>query len=79
METAAQSTEVLTFEDAYEVVREHCHQIMKAGDRPSEEVLLMQGWDGCWLSRSRLIGIFLHSQGLRGMGSPFGLMIWRAE
>ena len=43
METAAQSTEVLSFEDAYEVVREHCHQIMKAGDRPSEEVLLMQG------------------------------------
>ena len=43
MNTAVQSAGVLSFEDAYEVVREHCQQILKAGDRPSEEVLLMQG------------------------------------
>jgi len=43
MNTAVQSAGVLSFEDAYEVVRERCQQILKAGDRPSEEVLLMQG------------------------------------
>jgi molybdopterin molybdotransferase len=42
MNTAVQSAGVLSFEDAYEVVREHCRQILKAEDRPSEEVLLMQ-------------------------------------
>src|ERR1700720_1709442 len=42
MNTTAQSAGVLSFEDAYEVVREHCRRILKAGDRPSEEVLLMQ-------------------------------------
>jgi molybdopterin molybdotransferase len=42
MNTAVQSAGVLSFEDAYEVVREHCGQSLKAGDRPSEEVLLMQ-------------------------------------
>ena len=42
MNTAVQSAGVLNFEDAYEAVREHCGQILKAGDRPSEEVLLMQ-------------------------------------
>lgn len=42
MNTAVQSAGVLAFEDAYEVVREHCQQILKAGDRPTEEVLLMQ-------------------------------------
>src|SRR6476646_6986370 len=42
MNTAVQSAGVLSFEDAYEVVREHCHQLLKAGERPSEEVLLMQ-------------------------------------
>jgi len=42
MNTAVQSAGVLSFEDAYEVVREHCGQILKAGDRPREEVLLMQ-------------------------------------
>ncbi|MBZ5492591.1 MAG: molybdopterin molybdotransferase MoeA [Acidobacteriia bacterium] len=42
MNTAVQSAGVLNFEDAYEVVREHCQQILKAGGRPSEEVLLMQ-------------------------------------
>jgi molybdopterin molybdotransferase len=42
MNTAVQSAGVLSFEDAYEVVREHSQQILKAGDRPSEEVLLMQ-------------------------------------
>ena len=52
MNTAVQSAGVLSFEDAYEVVREHCQQILKAGDRPSEEVLLMQGWDESWQSRS---------------------------
>jgi molybdopterin molybdotransferase len=43
MDTAVQSAGVLSFEDAYEVVRERCGQILKAGDRRSEEVLLMQG------------------------------------
>ena len=43
MNTAAQSAGVLSFEDAYEVVRERCRQILDAGHRPSEEVLLMQG------------------------------------
>lgn len=43
MNTAVQSAGVLSFEDAYEVVREYCQEILKAGDRPSEEVLLMQG------------------------------------
>jgi molybdopterin molybdotransferase len=42
METVVQSAGVLSFEDAYEVVREHCRQIVAAGDRPSEEVFLMQ-------------------------------------
>src|SRR5438270_1632979 len=42
MNTAVQSAGVLSFDDAYEVVRERCQQILKAGDRPSEEVLLMQ-------------------------------------
>src|SRR6185312_13054598 len=42
MNTAVQSAGVLSFEDAYEVVREHCGQSLKAGDRPSEVVLLMQ-------------------------------------
>src|ERR1041385_2609209 len=42
MNTAVQSAGVLSFEDAYEVVREHCQQILKAGDRPSKEVLLLQ-------------------------------------
>jgi molybdopterin molybdotransferase len=43
MNTVVQAAGVLSFEDAYEVVREHSEQILKAGDRPSEEVLLMQG------------------------------------
>jgi molybdopterin molybdotransferase len=42
MNTAAQSAGILSFEEAYEVVREHCRRILKAGDRPSEEVLLLQ-------------------------------------
>jgi len=42
MNTAAQSAGVLSFEEAYEVVRESCRKIAAAGDRPSEEVLLMQ-------------------------------------
>jgi molybdopterin molybdotransferase len=42
MDTAAQSAGVLTFEEAYEVVRQHCRRVLKAGDRPSEEVLLLQ-------------------------------------
>jgi molybdopterin molybdotransferase len=42
MNTAVQSAGVLAFEDAYKVVREHCQQILKAGDRPSEEVLLLR-------------------------------------
>src|SRR5438309_3546846 len=42
MNTAVQFAGVLSFEDAYKAVREHCVQMLKAGDRPSEEVLLMQ-------------------------------------
>jgi molybdopterin molybdotransferase len=42
MNMAAQSAGVLSFEEAYEVVREYCRRILKAVDRPSEEVLLMQ-------------------------------------
>src|SRR5712671_4494964 len=42
MNTAVQSAGVLSFEEAYEVVREHCRRILKAGSRPSEEVLLRQ-------------------------------------
>jgi molybdopterin molybdotransferase len=42
MNTAAQSAGVLSFEEAYEVVREYCRRILKAVDRPREEVLLMQ-------------------------------------
>jgi molybdopterin molybdotransferase len=42
MNTAVQSAGVLSFEDAYEVVRERCCRILKLGDRPTEEVLLMQ-------------------------------------
>jgi molybdopterin molybdotransferase len=42
MNTAAQSAGVLSFEEAYEVVRDRCRKIAAAGDRPSEEVLLLQ-------------------------------------
>ena len=42
MNTAAQSAGVLSFEEAYEVVRERCRKIVAAGDRASEEVPLMQ-------------------------------------
>src|SRR5712671_7090184 len=42
MNTAVQSAGVLSFEEAYEVVQEHCRRLLKAGDRPSEEVLLLQ-------------------------------------
>src|ERR1700724_3456288 len=46
MNTAAQSAGVLSFEDAFDAVREHCRSIRKAGDRPSEEVLLLQAGGG---------------------------------
>jgi molybdopterin molybdotransferase len=42
MNTAAQSAGVLSFEEAYEVVRERCRAILEAGGRPGEEVLLVQ-------------------------------------
>jgi molybdopterin molybdotransferase len=42
MNTAAQSTEVLTFENAYAVVREHCREILRAKQFQSEEVPLLQ-------------------------------------
>src|SRR5260221_2128457 len=42
MDTAAQFAGDLSFDEAYEVVREHCPGILKAGDRLSEEVLLVQ-------------------------------------
>ena len=43
MNTAAQSTGVLSFEEAYEVVRERCRQILQADKTEREEVLLLQG------------------------------------
>ena len=42
MNTAAQSAGVLSFEEAYEMVREHCGQILRAGQSRVEEVLLLQ-------------------------------------
>ncbi len=42
MNTAAQSAGVLSFEEAYEVVREHCQQLLRAGQPQTEEVLLLQ-------------------------------------
>jgi molybdopterin molybdotransferase len=42
MNTAAQSAGVLSFEEAYEMVRERCRAILEAGGRPGEEVLLLQ-------------------------------------
>jgi molybdopterin molybdotransferase len=42
MNTAAQSAGVLSFEEAYEVVRERCRAILEAAGRPGEEVLLVQ-------------------------------------
>ena len=42
MNTAAQSAGVLSFEEAYEMVREHCQQILRAGQPQTEEVLLLQ-------------------------------------
>jgi molybdopterin molybdotransferase len=42
MNTAAQSTGILSFEEAYEVVRDRCRAILEAGGRPGEEVLLVQ-------------------------------------
>jgi molybdopterin molybdotransferase len=42
MNTAAQSAGVLSFEEAYEMVREHCGQILHAGQSRVEEVLLLQ-------------------------------------
>ena len=42
MNTAAQSAGVLSFEEAYEVVREYCQQLLRAGQPQTEEVLLLQ-------------------------------------
>ncbi len=42
MNTAAQSAGVLSFEEAYEVVREHCQRLLRAGHPQTEEVLLLQ-------------------------------------
>lgn len=42
MNTAAQSAGVLNFEEAYEVVLEHCRRILKSGEPQIEEVLLLQ-------------------------------------
>lgn len=40
---AVQSAGVLSFEDAYKVVQEHCRRILTAGRQQCEEVLLLQG------------------------------------
>jgi molybdopterin molybdotransferase len=42
MNTVIQSAGVLSFEEAYELVREHCGRILQAGKAASEEVLLLQ-------------------------------------
>lgn len=42
MPTAATSTGVLSFEDAYEVVQQHCRQILSSRSAPAEEILLTQ-------------------------------------
>jgi molybdopterin molybdotransferase len=42
MNTAVQSAGVLSFEDAYETVRDYCRKTLKAEDRENEEVLLLQ-------------------------------------
>jgi molybdopterin molybdotransferase len=42
MNTAAQSAGVLSFEEADEIVLEHCGRILQAGQAASEEVLLLQ-------------------------------------
>ena len=42
MQTAAQSAGVLSFEEACEVVREHCRGILRAGQQQIEEVMLLQ-------------------------------------
>jgi molybdopterin molybdotransferase len=42
MNTAVQFAGILSFDDAYEAVREYCGRILKTEDRPSEEVLLLQ-------------------------------------
>jgi len=42
MNTAAQSMGILSFEAAYEVVREHCRKILLSGKVQSEEVPLLQ-------------------------------------
>jgi molybdopterin molybdotransferase len=43
MNMAVQSAGVLSFEDAYKVVQEHCRRILTAGRHLSEEALLLQG------------------------------------
>ncbi|HEY1527221.1 MAG TPA: gephyrin-like molybdotransferase Glp [Candidatus Angelobacter sp.] len=43
MNMAVQSAGVLSFEDAYKVVQEHCRRILTAGRQQCEEVLLLQG------------------------------------
>ncbi|HZU29665.1 MAG TPA: gephyrin-like molybdotransferase Glp, partial [Candidatus Angelobacter sp.] len=45
MNTAAQSAGVLSFEEAYEVVRERCRLILAEGKFHKEEVSLLQGWN----------------------------------
>jgi molybdopterin molybdotransferase len=42
MNTTVQSAGVLSFEDAYEAVLEHCRRILQAGPAQDEEVLLLQ-------------------------------------
>jgi molybdopterin molybdotransferase len=42
MNTVAQSMGILSFEAAYEVVREHCRKILQSGEVQSEEVPLLQ-------------------------------------
>jgi len=43
MNTAAPTAGVLSFEDAYEVVRSHCQSLLARPNRQSEEVPLLQG------------------------------------
>ena len=78
MNTAVQSAGVLSFEDAYELVREHCRKIVNTRDRPTEEVLLMQAVGRILAEPIKADRDFLRSPGPRGMASQSGRTIWRA-
>jgi molybdopterin molybdotransferase len=89
MNTAAQSAGVLSFEEAYELVREHCLRILEAGKAVSEEVLLLQGLgrvlaepivadrDFPPFPRATRDGFALRAQDLQSGTLPYGTMTLR--